>query len=188
MGRFDCERKGCPHNSEDLLLRNYFDWHIDDCQFVPNILHTSTHHIQGGVTFLLYTEIFSSESKTSHFNRAVDEVRTNPRAQELLGPGNKIQAFGETTWNKWARARPIASTIREDRNGQQHFLMHFSVKGPRASGVVNVHMVKNVESSEFEYKLLTLDVHGQPRIYLRNADAPKAAKKPAFRLFGVQWR
>ena len=56
----------------------------------------------------LYLEVFSSDSKTSHFNRAFDRVRQDPRCTEMLGPSKRIKAYGEPTWNKWARARPIA--------------------------------------------------------------------------------
>ncbi|MCJ1393062.1 mitochondrial import inner membrane translocase subunit tim21 [Xylographa bjoerkii] len=142
----------------------------------------------GGVAYLLYTDVFAADSRTSIFNRAVDEVRASRRAQEVLGPANKIRAFGEPTWNRWARARPIASSIRKDGNGREHLLMHFNVDGPSGSGVVNVHMIKNSETSEYEYKYLTLDVKGQATIYLRNTDAEKKAKNPGFRLFGTQWR
>jgi import inner membrane translocase subunit TIM21 len=63
---------------------------------------------QGGVFTFLYLEVFSSDSKTRHFNRAVDRIRKDPRCTEVLGSGNKIKAYGEPTWNRWARARPIA--------------------------------------------------------------------------------
>jgi len=69
--------------------------------------------------YLLYKEVFSGESKTSHFNRAVDRVRTDNRAVEVLGPGTKIRAFGEPTSNKWARARPIAYV----KPGKPHFAL-----------------------------------------------------------------
>ena len=62
---------------------------------------------QGGVIYILYTEVFSSDSKTRHFNRAVDRVRVDIRALELLGSGHKIRAFGERTWNRWILSRPI---------------------------------------------------------------------------------
>lgn len=64
--------------------------------------------IQGGVSYFLYTEVFSTDSKVSYFNRAVDRIRKDPRCLELLGDGKKISAFGEETWNKWRRARPIS--------------------------------------------------------------------------------
>jgi hypothetical protein len=57
---------------------------------------------------VLYSEVFSPDSKTTYFNRAVDRIRTDPRCVELLGEGKKIAAFGEETNNKWRRARPIA--------------------------------------------------------------------------------
>jgi import inner membrane translocase subunit TIM21 len=56
----------------------------------------------------LYTEVFSADSKTAHFNRAVDQVKNDERCTELLGDSKKITAYGEPTFNKWARARPIA--------------------------------------------------------------------------------
>ncbi|MCJ1478203.1 mitochondrial import inner membrane translocase subunit tim21 [Lambiella insularis] len=62
----------------------------------------------GGVGYFLYTDVFASDSRTSIFNRAVNEVRESTPAQEILGPANKIRAYGEPTYNKWARARPIA--------------------------------------------------------------------------------
>lgn len=64
--------------------------------------------LQGGVGYVLYSEVFSPDSKTTHFNRAVDRIRADPRCVELLGEGKKITAFGEETQNKWRRARPIA--------------------------------------------------------------------------------
>jgi hypothetical protein len=56
----------------------------------------------------MYTEVFSLDSKTAHFNRAVDRVKKDPQCTELLGNSKQITAYGEPTWNKWARARPIA--------------------------------------------------------------------------------
>jgi hypothetical protein len=35
-------------------------------------------------------------------------VKKDPRCIELLGSRKKIIAYGEPTWNKWRRARPIA--------------------------------------------------------------------------------
>ena len=60
------------------------------------------------VGYFLYTEVFASDSKTRIFNRAVDRVRADPRALELLGSREKIRAFGEPTSNRWSRNRPLA--------------------------------------------------------------------------------
>ena len=56
----------------------------------------------------MYTEVFSPDSKVNHFNRAVKQVKEDSRCTALLGNSKKITAYGEPTWNKWARARPIA--------------------------------------------------------------------------------
>jgi import inner membrane translocase subunit TIM21 len=62
------------------------------------------------VAYLMYTEVFSSDSKTWHFNRAADQVKSDSRCIELLGPSKKIFAYGEETRLRrgWGRARPIA--------------------------------------------------------------------------------
>lgn len=60
------------------------------------------------MAFVLYTHVFSPDSVTSHFNRAVDQVKKDQRCIALLGNSKKITAYGEPTFNKWARARPIA--------------------------------------------------------------------------------
>jgi import inner membrane translocase subunit TIM21 len=64
--------------------------------------------LTGGVGYVLYSEVFSSDSKTTYFNKAVDRIRKDPRCLELLGDGKHITAYGEETSNKWRRARPIA--------------------------------------------------------------------------------
>ncbi|KAH8748908.1 TIM21-domain-containing protein [Hyaloscypha sp. PMI_1271] len=143
----------------------------------------------GGVAYFMYTEVFSLDSKTSHFNRAFDRVRKDSRCTELLGNSKKITAYGEPTWNKWRRARPIASTIRKDQYGTEHLIMHFNVEGPLDKGVVNMHMMKKPSDSEFLYKYLALDVRGHQRIYLENADTtPDSTAKNKTKLFGVSWR
>ena len=81
-------------------------------QLKKNGWSTDARRKQGGVGYVLYSEVFSPDSKTTHFNRAVDRIRTDPRCLELLGEGKKITAFGEETHNKWRRARPIAWVSR----------------------------------------------------------------------------
>lgn len=52
--------------------------------------------------------MFSPDSKTSQFNRAIDKIKKDPRCIELFGNPKKIIAHGEETANKWRRARPLA--------------------------------------------------------------------------------
>lgn len=61
----------------------------------------------GGVAYLLWGDVFSPDSKTAHFNRAVDRIKSDPRCTSLLGPAKELLAHGDETYNKWRRARPI---------------------------------------------------------------------------------
>ncbi|KAL8712384.1 MAG: hypothetical protein Q9225_006944 [Loekoesia sp. 1 TL-2023] len=142
----------------------------------------------GGCAYFLYKEVFSIDSKTVQFNRAVDRIRSDSRVKEVLGSDHKIRAFGEPTWNRWARARPIASNTYKDSSDVEHFMMHFNVEGSLHRGVVNLHTVKGSGQAEWEYKYLTLDVKGQPRIYLENADVTPGKKHSSFKFLGMQWR
>ena len=144
--------------------------------------------MQCGVAYLLYTEVFAQDSKIRQFNKAVDRLRADPTAKELLGSGKKIRAFGEPTFNKWARARPIASRIERDRNGAEHLLMHFNVQGSTDSGVVALHLIKTPEQSHYVYKYFYLDVKGKRRYYLENADTGPEKAKAKLSIFGVPWR
>lgn len=142
----------------------------------------------GGCAYFLYKEVFSTDSKTVHFNRAVDRIRSDSRVKEALGSDHKIRAFGEPTWNRWARARPIASNTYKDSRDTEHFMMHFNVEGSSRRGVVNLHTVKGTGESEWKYKYLTLDVKGQPRIYLENTDFTPGKQPSSFNFLGMQWR
>jgi import inner membrane translocase subunit TIM21 len=144
--------------------------------------------IQAGVTYVLWTDVFSPDSKTAVFNRAVDKIKKDPRCLELLGDAKKITAHGDETFNKWRRARPLATSERVDPQGNHHLLMHFFVDGPANNGVAHVHMIKYRGQDDYEYKYLFLDVKGHPKIYLENADTSTSADgKNNFRLFGIKW-
>ncbi|KAK5660468.1 hypothetical protein OQA88_13015 [Cercophora sp. LCS_1] len=145
--------------------------------------------LTGGVGYFLYQEVFSADSKTAYFNRAVDRIKQDPRCLALLGDSKKITAYGEETFNKWRRARPIASTHTKDGQGNDHLMIHFNVQGPKGVGVVQMHLIRKAGQEDFQYKYFFVDVRGHQRIYLENADAALAAKggKKEFKLFGVKW-
>ncbi|KAI9171131.1 Mitochondrial import inner membrane translocase subunit TIM21 [Paramyrothecium foliicola] len=145
--------------------------------------------LTGGVTYFLWTDVFSPDSKTALFNRAVDKIKKDPRCLELLGDAKKITAHGDETFNKWRRARPLAATERVDPQGNHHLLMHFFVDGPANNGVAHLHMIKYRGQDDYEYKYLFVDVKGHPKIYLENADSSQSGSgKDGFRLFGVKWK
>jgi len=150
--------------------------------------------LTGAVAYILYLEVFSTDSKTAVFNRAADRVRKDPTCLSLLaGEGGmhtkrEISAYGEPSWSRWARNRTIASRHETDRAGIEHTHLHFYVEGPAAKGTVQVHVTKKPGEREWEYRLLALDVPGQQRVYLENADASVIGmKRGQGKMFGVRW-
>lgn len=147
----------------------------------------------GTVGYVLYLEVFSTDSKTAVFNRAADRVRKDPQCIALLA-GNEglhskreISAHGEPSYSRWARNRTIASRNETDRAGVEHMHMHFYVDGPAASGTVQVHMTRLPGQKDFEYRMLALDVPGQQRLYLENADGKLLDQRKQGKMFGVRW-
>ena len=67
-----------------------------------------TDNRQGGVFYLLYTEVFSPNSKTWQFEKAVERIKDDTRCTDLLGDRREIKFYGDNTWSRWARSRPIA--------------------------------------------------------------------------------
>ncbi|KAK0390970.1 hypothetical protein NLU13_0472 [Sarocladium strictum] len=142
--------------------------------------------LTGGVGYFLWTDVFSPDSRTAQFNRAVDRIKQDPRCIEILGDAKKITAHGEETANKWRRARPISTLEKSDAQGD-HLMMHFHVDGPRQNGIAHVHLIRPRGHDEYEYKHLYLDTKGHERIYLERADSNRSAGKKALSLFGVKW-
>ncbi|UNI21631.1 mitochondrial import inner membrane translocase subunit tim21 [Purpureocillium takamizusanense] len=143
--------------------------------------------LTGAVGYFLWTDVFSPDSKISQFNRAVDKIKKDARCIELLGDSKKIIAHGDETFNKWRRARPVASSERTDPQGNEHLVMHFHVDGPLRNGIAQMHMIRRRGESDFEYKYLFIDIKGHERIYLENADDKPASGKKQLSFFGVKW-
>lgn len=137
-----------------------------------------------GVAYFLFADVFSPSSKTAHFNRATSLVRADARCQKLLGPGSEIAAYGEPSWSRWARNRHISSSEDTDKWGTEHLRFKFYVEGPRAQGVVHVHLTKRPSQADYEYETLAVDVKGHQRIDLV-ADRHKERVAPKF--FGARW-
>ena len=137
------------------------------------------------IVAVLYLEVFSTDSKTTIFNRAADLVRKDSKCLELLG--RDIKAYGEPSYSRWARNRMIASRFEKDKIGIEHCHMHFYVEGKQAKGTVNLHMTRPPGEKDFEYKTLALDIPGQQRYFLKNADASKLDQRKQGKMFGVRW-
>ena len=78
----------------------------------------------------MYSDVFSPNSKTVLFNRAVQRITKDSQVVEVLGPAKKIKAFGEPNNNKWSSTKPIVSRFTKDRLGVEHMHMHFNLEGP----------------------------------------------------------
>lgn len=144
--------------------------------------------LTGGVAYYLYTDVFSPDSKTAYFNRVVDRIKKDPKCLDVLGDGKKITAHGEETYSKWRRSRPISSTNTTDAKGNDHLVMSFYVEGPRNRGRVYLHMIRPAGHSDYDYKYLYLDVSGQQRIWLENADTdPKNPNRAKVKFLGINW-
>ena len=139
------------------------------------------------VFFLLYTDVFSSDSSVTQYNQAVDRIKTDQRCVDVLGPGNEISALGEPTGTSWIRQRPRAR-VETDVHGTERMHMKFQVHGPKNKGSVTLHMFRRQDEKHYNYGQLFLDVVGQSRIFLENGDQKAKAKKTPGTIFGIRWR
>jgi len=145
----------------------------------------------GAVAWFLFEDVFSPNSKTSYFNRAVARIKHSHECVDALGPANKMIFYGESVRSSFKRARvadptPIAKASKDERTGIENMSMQFLVQGEKAEGWVSMHLRKVPGELEYEWVLLALDVPGHARIYLEGKDT--AIKKGNTKMFGVSWR
>ncbi|KZZ89289.1 Mitochondrial inner membrane translocase complex, subunit Tim21 [Ascosphaera apis ARSEF 7405] len=119
--------------------------------------------LTGTVFTLLYKEVFAPDSKTVYFNKVVNRIKEDPRCIKLLGDAKHIRAYGENVDSKWTRNRPIATTIEKDKLGRDHMKMKFYVTGPINEGTVSVHLIRDLETSEYKYWLTPTTLFGKRR-------------------------
>ena len=142
----------------------------------------------GGCASFLYREVFSTDSKTYHFNQAVDKIRADPRVREALGSDTKINAYGEPTSNRWARARPLMSALIKDEDGTDNCFMRFNVEGSARKGVINFHKSRAPGQHEWRYESLNLDIKGRQRIVLEGARIKEGSKNSNVNFLGMSLR
>ncbi|KAF2748743.1 mitochondrial import inner membrane translocase subunit Tim21 [Sporormia fimetaria CBS 119925] len=142
--------------------------------------------LTGAIGYLLFSDIFSPNSKTSHFNRAVTKIRASRECQALLGPGSQIEAHGEPSFSRWARNRFIASTSETDQWGTEHMRFKFYLTGPKNEGVVHVHLARKPSEDEWVYRTLAVDVKGEKRVWLEGGEGEDGGRKGP-KIFGARW-
>jgi len=140
--------------------------------------------LTAAVFTVLYTDVFSTDSTVTQFNRAVDRLKEDETVVSLLGPADTIRAYGERSWSKWQRNRPIASRTDTDRFGTERLHMHFHVSGDKDEGVAYVMMLRRQDEKHFHYGSLAVDVKGS-RHYVEN-DKQDAKKTPG-KFMGIRW-
>lgn len=106
---------------------------------------------------------------------------------DVLGKGSEIRAFGEPTWNKWRRNRPIASRTEIDRMGTERLYMHFNVAGPENEGTAHLHMLRRQDEKTFHYGYLVVDVIGHQRITLESSEVNETKKRTPGTFLGIRW-
>lgn len=146
--------------------------------------------LTGAVGYLLFSDVFSPNSKTSNFNRAVNRIKASARCLVLLGPADSIVAYGESPWSSFARARmagpaPTSQVTKDEKTGITTLRMRFLMTGKKAEGWVTLQMEKGPEDMEYEYVVLALDVAGHQRVYLEGGSASSRTKQSG-RVLGVK--
>ena len=138
-----------------------------------------------GVALVLYTDVFSSDSSVTHYNEAVDRIRTDPKCIELLGESSQISALGRPTGTNWIRQTP-RPYLETDKFGTERMRLRFEIHGPLNRGKVDLYMLRRSDEKHWSYGHLAVDIPGQSRIYLENGN-DQGKKKPPGTLFGIRW-
>lgn len=148
--------------------------------------------LSGLVVYYFVNDILLPTSDVQVYNRAFSIIEKDEEAVKMLG-GGRITAYGETSDNKWARNRPVASRRGFDGRGREHLLMQFHAKGELAEGLVRLEMVQSDEKSvtgigKFDFRYLVLEVPGYKRLYLiDNGNLQPKPKSGDTGFLGVKW-
>jgi len=149
----------------------------------------------GAVAWFLFEDVFSPNSKTSYFNRAVKRIKASPECIEALGPANQMVFYGESVRSSFRRARiaeptPTARVTKDERTGVEEISMRFLVGGEKAEGWCVMRLQKAPGELEYEWVTLALDVEGGAgrRIWLEGTERGVGGRKGSTKLLGINWR
>lgn len=147
--------------------------------------------LSGVVIYLIGAELFSPSGDTQIFNRAVTKVENDETARALLKCDDtadhkeRLKAYGEIlTDDKWTRNRPISSTRRIDKEGNEHYFMRFHVESKQKMGLVHIEAKDSAVSYQPDFISMYLDVPGEKRHYLIK---PKLTIAKPRGFLGVNW-
>lgn len=88
--------------------------------------------LTGGLFYVIFKELFSSNSPQNIYADALDRCVNDPKIQDALGA--PIKGFGEE--NSRRRRRHVAHTIYQTDTGVKHIRMNFYVQGIRNKATV----------------------------------------------------
>lgn len=109
------------------------------------------------VVYVLYSELFSSQSPQSIYSRAFKDVISDERVLNLFG--DRIKGFGEPTSRGRRRHVSHVEYLKDDK---KYLRMKFYIKGSRASGSVNLEMVED-DRGRYQYRYLFVISDGLDR-------------------------
>ncbi|OZJ06679.1 hypothetical protein BZG36_00394 [Bifiguratus adelaidae] len=112
----------------------------------------------GALSYLVFTELFSSNSHTHIYSDALDRIRSNMDVKARLGA--PIKDYAQPDDGKLRRRRRIIYRVYKDQLGREHLFMRVYLEGSDADGVAAMEMVKN-RRKNWEYKYLYVDVPGE---------------------------
>lgn len=88
--------------------------------------------LTGGLFYVIFRELFSSNSPQNIYTAALDRCVSDPQIQDALGA--PIKGFGEE--NSRRRRRHVAHTIYQTDAGVKHIRMNFYIQGIRNKATV----------------------------------------------------
>eukprot|EP00051_Salpingoeca_urceolata_P028437 m.486880 g.486880 ORF g.486880 m.486880 type:complete len:279 (-) comp24651_c0_seq1:85-921(-) len=132
--------------------------------------------VTGVILYNVTKELFNSESATTLYSRALDDVKSDDRVHELFGAS--IVGHGE------GRRRAQQIDHVEYEVGDMHYLrMQFHLEGDKTQGIAHAEF-KRRGSEAYRYRYLFVEEHGTQRqrvvlIDNRSEDATDRAGVPA---------
>ncbi|XP_074646486.1 mitochondrial import inner membrane translocase subunit Tim21-like [Tubulanus polymorphus] len=113
--------------------------------------------ITGVMFYMIGRELFSNQSPSGVYGKAVKELKRNYDVTDIVG--EPLKAYGEMT--RRGRRRHVSHIEWVDNNSKRHMRMKFYIEGPLNKGTVHLEVHQN-ESGKFEYRYLFVEFEGYP--------------------------
>jgi mitochondrial import inner membrane translocase subunit TIM21 len=139
-----------------------------------------------GVSFYLWSDVFSSSSQTALYNRAADKIRDDTKVRELLGRGMKFRNEREARHsNMFGGRRSPLKREWTDRVGVSGMEMRFWAFGEDKVGECRC-LLRNAGEGNWQIWKLVVDI-GKERCIVEDAEQRTENRKKGGKMFGVRW-